>query len=72
MLENRLPHLDLIKPIFGDCATDARVRHTLVEGFIGDAGVDSLLWRRPATSTRVPGLTLREALSRNAPEQPGL
>ena len=47
-LVNLVPNLELLEPLFKACEKDSEARRTLVEGFMGDAPVYSLL-KHPRT-----------------------
>ena len=49
-LVTRLPHLDLMEPVFKACETDARLRRTLAECLAGNADASSLLRRHPGVA----------------------
>ena len=63
-LVTRIPHLDLMEPVFKACETDAGLRRKLVECLAGNADASALLRRRPGVMVRAAGAAVRKAASR--------
>jgi geranylgeranyl reductase family protein len=60
-LVNLVPNLELLEPLFKACEKDPEARRTLVEGFIGDVPIYSLL-KHPRTLAAALGTGIRGAI----------
>jgi len=60
-LVNLVPNLEMLEPLFKACEKDPGARRTLVEGFVGDAPIYSLL-KHPRTLAAALGSGIRGAI----------
>ena len=60
-LVNLVPNLEMLEPLFKACEKDPEARRTLVEGFVGDAPIYSLL-KHPRTLAAALGSGIRGAI----------
>jgi geranylgeranyl reductase family protein len=60
-LVNLVPNLEMLEPLFKACEKDPEARRTLVEGFVGDVPIYSLL-KHPRTLAAALGTGIRGAI----------
>jgi flavin-dependent dehydrogenase len=60
-LVNLVPNLEMLEPLFKACEKDPEARRTLVEGFVGDVPIYSLL-KHPRTLAAALGSGIRGAI----------